>query len=278
MRKTQIDTKRINIRNFEDEIKNFLNEYNSYFGTGYKTVSELVNFGNGTLVENNGTLSTTIGEETKTLDLKSGYLLEFDVYDDIIQLRLNDNKKITVKSPENLGENINDAGYSFISKYLIDVNEAIQSPTGYNNKGVYYTEYIDLESFAKMWLVKEYSVDWDAAVSLYMYKDTDKIKAGPVWDFDNAFWREREIYNTNINYNVLKNGGTHQLMTAWLTKLMNHKEFLEQLTSIFDEYSNYFNNRYMSSLAQEQLDEIKGSINMNFILWSNQYSDSENLN
>ena len=48
---------------------------------------------------------------------------------------------------------------------------------------------IDIESFAKYYLVNEFAVNPDAySTSFYLYKDgiEDKIHAGPVWDFDLA--------------------------------------------------------------------------------------------
>ena len=48
---------------------------------------------------------------------------------------------------------------------------------------------IDVESFAKYYLVNEFAVNPDAySTSFYLYKDgiEDKIHAGPVWDFDLA--------------------------------------------------------------------------------------------
>ena len=51
-------------------------------------------------------------------------------------------------------------------------------------------EIVDMESFARYFLISEFTADPDAyATSWYLYKDgaDDKIHAGPVWDFDAAF-------------------------------------------------------------------------------------------
>ena len=52
------------------------------------------------------------------------------------------------------------------------------------------SEIVDMESFARYFLISEFAADPDAyATSWYFYKNgaDDKIHAGPVWDFDAAF-------------------------------------------------------------------------------------------
>ena len=43
-----------------------------------------------------------------------------------------------------------------IKPWLQDAWDAIRSDNGKNSKGRYYTDYIDIESFAKMYLLHEY--------------------------------------------------------------------------------------------------------------------------
>lgn len=57
-------------------------------------------------------------------------------------------------------------------------------------------ELVDIESFAQYYLLSEFLVNPDAYwTSFYMYKDgdSDKIHAGPGWDFDLAFANRRWI-------------------------------------------------------------------------------------
>ena len=70
-------------------------------------------------------------------------------------------------------------------------------------------ELVDIESFAKYFLLSEFTVNPDAySTSFYMYKDgaEDKIHAGPGWDFDyalgNKAWRwglTDEFYSPSAN-------------------------------------------------------------------------------
>ena len=78
-----------------------------------------------------------------------------------------------------------------IHAWMQDAWDAIRSSTGYNSKGKYYTDYIDVESFAKMYLMHEYVKSYDVCAGSILFhrdgtSDSDKLIAGPLWDLDNA--------------------------------------------------------------------------------------------
>ena len=65
------------------------------------------------------------------------------------------------------------------------------------------SELIDVESFAKYFLLSEFTVNPDAYTSSwYMYKDgdEDKIHAGPGWDFDLALGNHEWVWNLNGDF------------------------------------------------------------------------------
>lgn len=279
--KIQIDEQRLNIYDLEDEIDVALKRYNSRNDTEYEYLSDLMaaDPDNAYISDDGHTATVIVEDDTYIIDLTQGYLLEFDYYTDDIQLRFDSVRKVTVKSPENLASSIDDRCFDYITSFLYDANDAILSSTGYNQSGAYYTEYIDTESFARMWMAKEYSMDWDACVSIYMYMDEDhKLHAGPLWDNDNAFGMSESIYNnTDINYNVVLNGGYHSTLDSWLTKLMNFQDFLDTVKRLFRDYSYVFNNHTMSNLASNHVSAISASANMNFMLWREKYNITSEL-
>ncbi|MBQ3453225.1 CotH kinase family protein [Candidatus Saccharibacteria bacterium] len=64
-------------------------------------------------------------------------------------------------------------------------------------------EVIDVESFAKYYLLSEFTVNPDAYTSSwFLYKDgpNDKIHAGPGWDFDLALGNRRWVWTDNENF------------------------------------------------------------------------------
>lgn len=91
---------------------------------------------------------------------------------------------MVLKSPEYATE----AQAKYISGYWQELEDALYSETGYNSLGKHYTEYIDIVSWAKQYLIQEWTSNWDAGLtSNFFYKDVDsKLFAGPLWDFDTA--------------------------------------------------------------------------------------------
>ena len=80
----------------------------------------------------------------------------------------------------------------YIANLYNQMEAAIMSDDGYNPQtGKHYSEYIDVESFARYYLLNELLLNQDGGfVSFFMYKDADvfdsKIYAGPIWDFDKS--------------------------------------------------------------------------------------------
>ncbi len=92
-------------------------------------------------------------------------------------------------------ENLNAVAQGTIKPWLQEAWDAIRSTggtnSGTNTAGNPYTYYIDLESFAKMYLMHEYVKSYDVcAGSILYHRDGNtaayKLIAGPLWDLDNA--------------------------------------------------------------------------------------------
>lgn len=88
-----------------------------------------------------------------------------------------------------------------MSDFIKDFNE-LEAATR-NRDFDRITELVDVESFAKYFLLSEFTVNPDSYTSSwYMYKDgtNDKIHAGPGWDFDFAFGNRNWIWNVDEDY------------------------------------------------------------------------------
>lgn len=92
----------------------------------------------------------------------------------------------------------------YIQQKYDEMEVAVTSKDGYNKQtGLYFTDYLDLSSFAKYYLVQEYLLNRDAELaSFFLYKDIDSVStkfyAGPIWDMDGL--RRGEIYNISNSY------------------------------------------------------------------------------
>lgn len=128
-------------------------------------------------------------------DITGGYLLEIDYESnynpEISGFETLNGQNVTLKSPELASK----AEVDYIASYYQEAEDALYSRDGYNSKGKHYSEYFDLESLAFMYILEEFSMDWDAGqTSCYIYKDSadDKFYVAPAWDFDMS------LGNTNI--------------------------------------------------------------------------------
>jgi len=157
-------------------------------------ISELSQIGTG----ENGTIQS--GQERGSAkwtdipvepeNISGGYLLELDFperYDEEPSGFVTSyGQSVVIKSPEYASE----GEVRYISELFEDATEALYSTSGYNKKGHFFTEYFDMDSFARMYILQELAQDWDSDTSsFFLVKpcNTEKMIVAPVWDFDNAF-------------------------------------------------------------------------------------------
>lgn len=126
-------------------------------------------------------------DSTDPEDITGGYLLELEFserfYDEISGFISNKGQCVVVKYPELATKN----EVSYIKNLFNQAESAIYSSSADINQ---ISKYIDVESFAKMYLVQELTKNVDACqTSYYIYKESDltgdgKLHASPVWDYD----------------------------------------------------------------------------------------------
>lgn len=148
-------------------------------------------------------------------DITGGYLLEFELSErfdnEVSGFVSSKGQPVVVKYPE------------FASKnevlYIMDLFNKAESAIYDADADIEeISKYVDVESFAKMYLIQEFSKNIDAAVtSFYIYKQADKdgdgkLHASPVWDYD---WTCGQF-----NDNRTVTDGTASLLdsTGWTTR------------------------------------------------------------
>lgn len=95
---------------------------------------------------------------------------------------------VIIKSPTYASK----AQVDYISSLYQEIEDAIFSEDGINpTSGKHYSDYVDIDSFIKKYLVEEITSNPDASgSSQYFYKPSDtistKLYAGPVWDYDQS--------------------------------------------------------------------------------------------
>ncbi len=124
----------------------------------------------------------TISDYFEVPDINGGYLIKIEKDGSYISKK---DISIVIDRPEVYSEDM----YNSITGYYQAYEDALFSDdfsTEYNGKTMHYTEFIDVESFAKGILLNELFMNKDfAARSTYMSKEIDgKLVYGPVWDMD----------------------------------------------------------------------------------------------
>lgn len=125
-------------------------------------------------------------------DITGGYLLErdFDDYEKSDSRFTTDGKKSRIvlkRARFSSWEQV-----SYIAQLWQNFENGLFSEDGYNQEGKHFTEYIDLESFVKQWLMYEFSMESSIRSSVYYYKESDVTGDGLLhacypWDVERSF-------------------------------------------------------------------------------------------
>ncbi len=212
-------------------------------------------------------------------NITGGYLLEFELpnryVSEVSGFITDRNQAIVLKAPEYASE----AQVKYISALYQEFEDALYSETGYNELGRHYTEYIDVESFVKMYVFQEYVKNLDAGLtSFYIYKDSDSdlFVASPVWDFDYALGNSYSVYGSNLSYSegwwagklYYRTDNDTQYLTTILATLYKHDDFFSLACK---EWSSTFapvlTTGYFNTLKTYS-DTITSSAVMNAIRWN----------
>ena len=162
--------------------------YNTYGGTEFTDLNVNASTSTGYFKYVNLT------EPDASLYQNSGFLLEFELNDrfvnEISGFISNKGQQIVCKYPENATKN----QMLFIMGKWNEAEDIIYN--GVNGTPATYEQLdrvIDVESFAKMYLLQELSKNVDAgSTSYYVYYHDGKLHAGVAWDYDWAFGQYTE--------------------------------------------------------------------------------------
>jgi hypothetical protein len=132
----------------------------------------------------------------------------------------------------------------YISKRYNDMEAAVHAPDGNHPvTGQHYSEYLDVESFARYYLLNELLENADGGwASFMMYKETDSIDpkfyAGPAWDYDRILNNPRFLKNSIAFANEFvvkrKKGVTGIAFSGGLLyHLCQHLDFQQAVRNIY---------------------------------------------
>lgn len=168
-------------------------------------------------------------------DITGGYLLDFcagtNGYSETCSGFITDRGGyVKVKSPKYATRN----QVEYISEFFSSAMDAAFSPDGINHKtGKHYSEYFDVMSLVKFYLIQEALYNNDANIgSVYYYKKSDdeggKMYAGPIWDFDLSLGSRCYFANCYHPEAFYANSYVYAV-------LLKDKEFRQKVIKVFNE-------------------------------------------
>ena len=225
--------------------------------------------------------SYCVGAESPA-DITGGYLVELDFRgtQEPCHFTTESGLIYAVKSPEYASRE----EMEYIAGLFADMEEAIYSETGYNRKGIHYTEYIDMESFAGVYTVQELMKNWDAYLgSMFFFKDADsngetaKIYMGPLWDLDNTLGNIRfdKYFFDDTSFLWAQEGVFQDYVRTFAKSLMKHADFQYEVAQQYAvAYSTVQAALADNGWFAESAEEIRGGVMMDRTRWKLYDSDS----
>lgn len=157
-----------------------------------------------------------------------------------------------------------DEQYNYIKNFLTTAENILYS-SDFNDPENGYKKYFDIQSFVDWYLINEITKNRDAIFfsSCYMnVAPNEKIKMGPIWDFDIAFGNDDFAHIRQPEGFYIKN-------SVWIKRMFDDPEFV----SLVKERFTYFNSRRTDIMKKINSTSamLKWSIVENNNKWKNLY-------
>lgn len=157
---------------------------------------------------------------------------------------------------------------TILKDHLMEMQNAFLQKEG-SGSDPSWKDYIDLDSWARKYLVEEIFLNFDAgAQSQYFLwrREEDKIYAGPCWDYDNILgvfgygmtprsFYARRIWKTSEQY------------TPWLGALWEKEEFAEYVKQLYRAEFLPELNRLLEKGIKKEADHIRNAANADRVRW-----------
>ena len=164
-------------------------------------------------------------------------------------------ENFVVKYPQKCSE----TQIQYLLTLFNDIETAILSADGVNPEtGLHYSEYIDIDSFVRKYLLEEVCKNYDGGVtSSFFYKDSDlldsRLKAGPIWDYDMTWgnYRHREMKVVCEEPEGITKLSLNSNSTKWYEALYEKDEFRTLVCKLYcDEITDFLEELYDQGIEQ----------------------------
>lgn len=216
-------------------------------------------------------------EATDTETISGGYLLsmggDYTGKSEQKMLQTEHDYSFLIENPE-FDTYFNESQYNYILNYLNQTEKAIYGEDFKDEKGVDYSEYLDVQAAIDYYLVQEFSLNGDGYLSgsTYLYKKRNgKLYWGPLWDFDYVAWGATETSEHSVE------GFIHSDRAPWMARLLQNEGFRTRLLNRWKEMREILKDSIKENGQIDQYaKELYLSQKVNYQTANSLLSDNEN--
>ncbi len=133
-------------------------------------------------------------------------------------------------------------------------------------------EYLDLDSFAKRFVLDEVALDTDVGLtSMFFYKEQgdEKLYSGPSWDYDNAFGERNSEGEAGYDYDATIVDLTENAPNVlnWYARLYDDPQMQQRVIQVYTELLPYLE-ELLDTGIDEYVQMIEASLKMDRVLWA----------
>lgn len=185
------------------------------------------------------------------------------------------NQEINFLYEEPDAEDITTEQKAYISSYIADFETALASDN-FTDADVGYAAYIDVDSFIDFFILNELSNNVDGyRLSTFMHKDkNEKLKMGPIWDFNLAFGNADYCDGAATNVWAYKFNercpDDFWQVPFWWNRLMEDPAYVAKLKTRWNELRG---SALSDGAVQDKIDAYatalnqSGAVDENFKIW-----------
>ena len=154
--------------------------------------------------------------------------------------------------------------YNYIMDEINNFERMLYSDK-FNDPKQGYSKYIDVDTFVDYYIINEFFKNNDAGMlSSYVYKDyEEKIKAGPVWDFNESLGNTQNKDGQVYDYTEFT-----MIHKPWFDRLMMDINFANKVVQRYKELrKTYLSDEYLTEFIDETVELLGDSVKRNFDRW-----------
>ena len=171
--------------------------------------------------------------DVESNDGKQDFLLEYEksrVEDDEVYLTTN-SLRFIISEPENATEEQQD----YIKKTMQTIFYYIRYGTR-----AQIEEVVDVDSFAKFYLLNEYMKTYDLDMSsVYFYYKDGKLYAGPPWDYDMSMGNSSPDFPTTVAKEAHKSDGVFAADKTIFRYICQNKWFFDEVKRVYRDHFDF---------------------------------------